>query len=110
MDTITIRIFTLLEQQRLEQKEFANKLGLSDKVVSAWKTGRAKSYTKYLPTIAQVLGTTVEYLVSGVESIEQTMKDSSLSEEEQLLVALFRQLPTEQHDIVLRMLHGAING
>ena len=35
MDTITIRIFTLLEQQRLEQKEFANKLGLSDKVVSA---------------------------------------------------------------------------
>nr|WP_326189898.1 S24 family peptidase [uncultured Oscillibacter sp.] len=49
----------------MEQKQFASILGTTDKTVSAWRTGRSKSYTKYLPQIADALGTTTEYLLTG---------------------------------------------
>ena len=49
----------------MEQKQFASILGTTDKTVSAWRTGRSKSYTKYLPQIAEALGTTTEYLLTG---------------------------------------------
>lgn len=59
------RIFALLDIQGLEQKKFADLVGTTDKTVSAWKTGRSKSFTKYITTIAEVLGTTTEYLLTG---------------------------------------------
>ena len=61
------RIFYRLKEIGLEQKAFAQALGTTDKTVSAWKTGRSKSYTKYFPQIAEVLGTTVDYLLNGDE-------------------------------------------
>ena len=67
MDEMAERIFSLLKKAKIEQKEFAKIVGTTDKTVSAWKTGRSKSYTKYLPQIAEVLGTSVEYLVTGEE-------------------------------------------
>ena len=49
----------------LEQKAFDQALGTTDKTVSAWKTGRSKSYTKYLPQIAKVIDMPVEYILTG---------------------------------------------
>ena len=57
------RIFQMLQERGIGQKEFAPKIGASEKTVSAWKTGRAKSYTKYLVKIAEALSVPVEYLV-----------------------------------------------
>lgn len=73
------RIFSLLKVKEIEQKEFAQLLGTTDKTVSAWKTGRSQSYTKYLPKISEVLGTTVEYLLTG-EKTEPTVQDDKLPE------------------------------
>ena len=78
MPTPVERIFSLLKVKKIEQKEFAQLLGTTDKTVSAWKTGRSQSYTKYLSKIADVLDTTVEYLVSGGEK-----KPAPISEGEQ---------------------------
>lgn len=64
MDLLT-RIFGLVDEAHMEQKQFASILGTTDKTVSAWRTGRSKSYTKYLPQIAEALGTTTEYLLTG---------------------------------------------
>lgn len=64
MDLLT-RIFELVDEAHMEQKQFASILGTTDKTVSAWRTGRSKSYTKYLPQIADSLGTTTEYLLTG---------------------------------------------
>lgn len=59
------RIFSRLKEMGLEQKAFAQALGTTDKTVSAWKTGRSKSYTKYLPQIAKVIDMPVEYILTG---------------------------------------------
>lgn len=70
MDTAEI-IFTLLKERGMEQKEFAQKINVSEKTVSAWRTGRARSYTKHLQIIAEVLGTTTDYLHTGKENVVQ---------------------------------------
>lgn len=70
MSSTPDRIFCLLKERGIEQKEFAQKIGASDKTVSAWKTGRAKSYTKYLAKIAEALSVPVEYLVKEWDETE----------------------------------------
>lgn len=64
MEPIT-RIFELLDAAGMEQKKFALLVGTTDKTVSAWRTGRSKSYTKYIPKIAEILNTSAEYLLTG---------------------------------------------
>lgn len=65
MSELAERIFTLLRERKIEQKELARLVGTTDKTVSAWKNGRSQSYTKYLPQIAEVLDTSVEHLLTG---------------------------------------------
>lgn len=67
MDTKT-RIFELLDERGVEQKVLAETLGVSPDVVSSWRRGKLSSYRKYLPQIAEVLGTTVSYLLTGENS------------------------------------------
>lgn len=64
MDTAG-RIFELLKATGMEQKKFASLVGVSPQKVSEWKSGKAKSYTKRIPQIADALGTTTEYLLTG---------------------------------------------
>ena len=64
MDTAG-RIFELLKTTGMEQKKFASLVGVSPQKVSEWKSGKARSYTRRIPLIAEVLGTTSEYLLTG---------------------------------------------
>lgn len=105
MDTAE-RIFDLLDRSGMEQKKFAELIGATDKIVSKWRTSGLKSYRKYLPQIADVLGTTVEYLLTGKKE-EPTVQDDGLTEGERALMKQFRQLTPEQQDMVLRMVQAA---
>lgn len=64
MDTLS-RIFELADKKFPEQQAFAAAIGVSAKTVSVWRTGRGKSYTKYLTQIADALDISVEYLLTG---------------------------------------------
>lgn len=87
------RIFTLLDEKGIEQKKFATLVGTTDKTVSAWRTGRSKSYVKYISKIAEVLGTTTDYLTAGRGPIDwsRTMALSSLDSESRDLVIAYQQ-------------------
>lgn len=63
--TTVDRIFELLDELGMEQKEFAALIGTTDKTVSTWRTGRTHSYRKYLVQISEILGTTVQWLTTG---------------------------------------------
>lgn len=65
---IVDRIFSLADAQFSEQRLFAKALETTPTMVSAWRMRKSASYNKRLPQIATVLGTTVEYLLSGQES------------------------------------------
>lgn len=62
---ISERIFALLKEQGITQKEFAGMLGLSPQAISDWKKGINTSFTKYLTSISEVLHTTPRWLFTG---------------------------------------------
>ena len=61
------RIFALVDAKYKEQRDFADAIGVSASMVSQWRMGITKSYQKRLPQIAEALGTTTEYLLTGRE-------------------------------------------
>ena len=62
---IVDRIFELVDKQYPEQRDFASRIGVVPSVVSAWRGRKSASYNKRLPEIADILGTTPEYLLTG---------------------------------------------
>lgn len=65
MSTID-KIIQLLEQQKKSQKDLTDYLKLEKSVFSAWKSGKSKSFMKYLPQISIYLNTTVDYLIDDL--------------------------------------------
>ncbi len=107
MDTRS-RIFLLLDELNMEQKTLASVLGLPADTVSAWRRGKSASYTKYLPQIAEALGTTTEYLLTGEgpkkKSAPAVSDSDTLTNEEEHLISTYRQAAPELQAAVRRVL------
>ena len=56
-------ILSLLKEKNKKQIDLMNYLGLSKNVFTEWKSGRASSYMKHLPKIAEFFGVSVDYLL-----------------------------------------------
>lgn len=65
-----------------DQKELTNYLGLKSVAFSEWKSGKSKSYRKYLIEIAEFFNVSLDYLVYGKE----------LNDDEQELLKSYRKL------------------
>ena len=91
MDTVD-RIFELADK-KFSQKEFALALGVKPQRISEWKRGISSSYQKYLPEIAELLGTTTEYLLTGngpkYKTAPADVSNSDTQNEGQLMAAFF---------------------
>ena len=74
MDTAD-RIFELVDKRYQEQRDFAADLGVGPTMVSAWRNKKSESYMKRLTQIAQLLNTTIEYLLTG-EKKEPTSQET----------------------------------
>ena len=94
MDIID-RIFELVDKQFKEQKDFAAAVGVSDDTVSDWRRRKSASCTKskHLTRIAEVLGTTTEYLLTGngpkYKTAPAGVSNSDTQSEGQLMAAFF---------------------
>ena len=73
---IVDRLFKLVDRQFKEQKDFAALVGVHPARISEWRKRKNESYKKHLPQIAQVLGTTVDYLVNGERPAPEDVSDS----------------------------------
>ena len=98
MDAVVDRIFSLTKEIGMEQKKLAEILGITDKKVSAWKTGRSKTYRDQIEIIAEVLGTTTEYLLTGEGSKARIVPDGNAQPD---LVLKYNQLSPEGQKEVL---------
>ena len=75
MDITMQRIISELEMQGKNQTKLADYLGVTSNVITDWKSGRIKSYSKYLHAIANFLDVSVEYL-KGETDIKKPPKPS----------------------------------
>lgn len=105
MDTID-RIFELVDDRYKEQKEFAAKIGVAPARVSEWRNRKSRSYAKYLPQIAQALGTTAEYLLSGSERSRPIDRDGILETYNGLSAE--RQRQAREYMEMLKALEGKL--
>lgn len=64
-DDVRKRIFDLLEEKTISQKEFAGMLEVSPQTITDWKKSKSNSFMQSLDQISQVLNTTPGWLVSG---------------------------------------------
>lgn len=72
-----------------EQKELTNYLKLNNVAFSEWKSGKSKSYRKYLIEIAEFFNVSIDYLVYGREKNSSTDK---LSDDEQELLNMYKNM------------------
>ena len=71
----------------MEQREFAKLVGVSDDTASDWRRRRSASYTKRLTKIAEVLGTSVEYLLTGEKEPAPTPKNGDELDRDAIMAA-----------------------
>lgn len=65
--TISQRIFMVLKQKRLKQKDLAAFTGISTSAISAWNKNNVNPAAENLSTIADFLGVSLNFLITGHE-------------------------------------------
>ena len=87
--TISERIFELLEQRNMSQKEFARRTGIAESSISDWKRKKTNPVSEKILIICKVLDVTPYELLGGTDGVgrrsnpSQTIlieKDSELGE------------------------------
>lgn len=65
LDGMRERLFSMLESEGITQKEFSERLGVSNQTITDWKKGKSRTFTQKLPLIASVLHCDLNWLVDG---------------------------------------------
>ena len=65
--TIYERMFALLSERRVSQKQFASSVGINPRNVSSWQTRGTDPPANVICKIAEFFGVSVEWLLSGEE-------------------------------------------
>ena len=81
-------ISRLLTEQNKTQKELSDYLGLAQSRVSDWKSGRVKSYTKYVDKIAGFFNVSSDYLLGADE-----IKNRATSEDMERIYKIMQEDP-----------------
>ena len=84
MDLTIQRILEEMQIQNKQQTELGEYLNVTPNIITDWKSGRLKSYRKYLHGISDFLNVSVEYLRG-----ETDKKEKPLSENEERLKELY---------------------
>ncbi len=76
MQTISCKIFELLKERNMSQKEFAQKTGIAESTISDWKKKKTNPVSDKILIICEVLGVTPYELLTGAEHIGERSRDN----------------------------------
>lgn len=65
--TVSEKIFELLNEREMSQKEFSEKTGISQSSISDWKRKKTNPVSEKIMIICEALNVTSEELLSGTE-------------------------------------------
>ena len=98
---IKFRVKVQLALQDMNQKQLASKINAIPQTITDWKTGKTTSYTDYMASLSDVLGVSIDYLMTG-EKETPIVQDDGLTEKERDLIERFRKLPPDRQQYVWR--------
>lgn len=67
MKTVSDRIFELLKERGMSQKEFSKRTGIAESTISDWKKKKTNPVSDKILVISEVLGVSSYELLSGAE-------------------------------------------
>lgn len=105
MDEAVMRILSLMKEKGFDQKTFAEQLGIRAQIITDWKKGTTTSYTRYIQRIAELLGVSADYLLTGTVADSATVGDPELA----AALAQFEKLTAEQRAKVIGYMEGLIS-
>ena len=92
---------SLCAKHKKSKSKVAEEIGLSRASAYGWTNGALPSDVN-LQKIADYFGVTVEYL-KGEEETKKSPEELKLTEGEEMLLSLFRQIPEERQQAFLEM-------
>lgn len=90
-----------------EQKEVAEAIGVSTSVFSDWVRGKTYPRIDKIEKLANYFGIQKSDLIE-IKEEKKSPEEPKLTEGEQMLIHLFRQVPEEQQQLVLQMIRAAL--
>jgi transcriptional regulator with XRE-family HTH domain len=112
IENMARRIKELRQQQGLTLEQVATVVGVGKSTVRKWETGMIANMKRdKIAALAQALGTTPAYLMGWKEETKEETNSPNqivLTEGEQMLLKLFRQIPEENRAMVLEMIRAAV--
>lgn len=101
------RIKELRQQRGLTLEQVATIVGVGKSTVRKWETGMIANMKRdKIASLAMALGTTPAYLMGWEENEEEKEipgEAMRLTEDEKMLLNLFRQIPEDQQKVFLEM-------
>lgn len=105
-----LRLKELREERNITQKELADKLYLTNKSICAYEKNLANPKIDTLIELADFFGCSIDYLV-GRETEDSiiVVSGDNFDENEKKLIDLFRQLNTNNRDLLYKIAEALIN-
>lgn len=103
-DKIGSFISELRKEKNLTQKELAERIGVSDKTISKWETGRGIPDIAYMEPLCTSLGITMNELISG----EKLSEDAYSAKAEENIMTLMNENATNKKSNIIATLIGAV--
>lgn len=105
------RIKELRQQRGLTLEQVATIVGVGKSTVRKWETGMIANMKRdKIASLAMALGTTPAYLMGWEETAEEKEIPGEivLTEDEKMLLNLFRRVPEQNQAMVLEMIRAAV--
>lgn len=97
------RYCELRDSKKVKDSDVAKNTGITPSTFSDWKKGKSSPNADKLVKIAEYLGTTVEYLVTGSDPAIKT-RGYDITEFEYQIILAYRKQETAAKEVVVRSL------
>ena len=73
---ISERIFEIMKEQKMSQRELSRRTGITISTISDWNTKKSNPASDKLLVISEALGGSVEELLTGSETFKENLSES----------------------------------
>ena len=108
---LSTKIKQLRQERGMTLEQVADIVGVGKSTVRKWETGMIANMKRdKIALLARALGTTPAYLMGWKEEVREEVSpnEPKLTEGEEMLLDLFRQIPVDKQEVVLEMIRLAI--
>ena len=96
--------------RNISAKELAERLGINKSTIHRYETGELKGIKQpTIQAIAEYLNVDPDYLIGASDSMYAVKEaEADITDEEKMLLELFRRVPEENQQMVLNMIRVAL--